>query len=411
MTPDPDAPVPTSPPAADPLRVVSYIQVGRTLEPTTGTGRHVNAMVAALADRADVDQTLLFSRSWLGKDGTLPANCPLRDLPARTYALPERLSERLRKLTGRPSLARHLGDAAVLYAPSDAVVPTGPTPAVVTLHDVFAVDPDFPLHGGSPAARRQERRWRAWLPRLFDCADAILTSSEDSRRRMTRLLDVRGTPVCVVGNGAARPFFEVAAKPVEDCERPGPWPYVLAVGGLQGRKGAAETLAVAAELHRRGSELRVVFVGRPEPEWAAAAEAAPNAVVAGPLPDGTLADYVRAAEVQLFLSLYEGFGLPAVEAMAAGTPVVAADNTSIPEVVGEAGVLLPADDAGAAADAILSVAGGGAARERFVRLGQERAARFTWEACAARAARVLRAAANRDAAALRALAERPFEVT
>ncbi|NNJ24391.1 glycosyltransferase family 4 protein [Alienimonas chondri] len=392
----------------DSLKIRAYLEPGRTLEPVTGVGRHANAMVRALAERPGVNLDLLFSREWLGEDARLPANAPLRDLPFSAYALPERLSERLRKLTGHPSLAKHAAGADVVYAPADAVLPTGAVPAVVTLHDVFAVDPAFPLYRANPAARRLERRWRRWLPRLFDCSDAVLTVSDDSRRRMRTLTDTADTPVIVVGNGVSPCFYAIAAKNPADCVRPGPWPYVLAVGGLQGRKGAAEMLAVAAELHRRGSELRVVFVGRPESEWAEAAAKTPNAVVAGPLGDDLMADYLRAAEAQLFLSRYEGFGLPALEAMAAGTPVVAADETSLPEVVGDAGVCLSPDDTTAVTDALLSFAERGPDREELVRKGHARAAGFTWAACAERAFQALSAAANRDHDRLDELAETPL---
>ncbi|MEM9700820.1 MAG: glycosyltransferase family 1 protein [Planctomycetota bacterium] len=390
---------------ADRLRIRTYLEPGRTLEPVTGVGRHANAMVRGLSERPGVELDLLFSRQWLDATGRLPENAPLRDLPFSTYRLPERWSERLRKLTGRPSLERHVAGADVVYAPADAVLPTGGTPAVVTLHDVFAIDPESPDYGRTTAARRLERRWRRWLPRLFACSDAVLTVSDDSRRRMLALTDTAGTPVIVVGNGVSPCFFEVAKKAPADCQRPGPWPYVLAVGGLQGRKGAAAMLAVCEELRRRGSDLRVVFVGRPEPKWGEAANAAPNAIVAGPIGDDRIADYLRAAEAQLFLSPYEGFGLPAVEAMAAGTPVVAAKATSLPEVVDGAGICLDPQETGAVAEALLTFAKRGAEREGIVTRGFQRAASFTWAACVDRAYAALSAAANRDRRRLQELAE------
>jgi len=90
-----------------------------------------------------------------------------------------------------------------------------------------------------------------------------------------------------------------------------------------------------------------------------------------------------------FPSLYEGFGLPALEAMSCGTPVLASTASSVPEVVGDAGILLDPNDAGAWADAVERIMQDGALREELSRKGLARAAQFTWERCARQTMRVL----------------------
>ena len=100
------------------------------------------------------------------------------------------------------------------------------------------------------------------------------------------------------------------------------------------------------------------------------------------VPEAELPGYYQSAAAFVFLSSYEGVGFPVLEAMASGTPVVAANCTSLPEVVGEGGILVPPDEPRRAADAIGAVVYPGPTRERYIEQGEARAREFTWERCA-----------------------------
>ena len=383
------------PDAPGPLRLLCPVRAGQTTLPGTGVTRHVNAMLHTLADRPGVAVELLAARP-------LPADSGVRDLPARYYRLPEGVSEKLRKATGRPSLDRHAASSHggagcdAVYSPADTVAACGAAKTLLTLHDPFALDPLFP-HPDTPAARRTRRRWAAWAPRMVASADVLLTVSEFSKSRIERLLDTAGTPVGVVGNGVAPAFFAAAGVPPGELSRAfplappnPPGPYLLVLAGLCARKGAPHVLAVADELRRRGGELRIVVAGRSEPRFIAEAAGRANVTDLGPVPDSRLLPLLRGASALLFLSLYEGFGLPAAEAMACGVPVIAADRTALPGVVGDAGVLLDPAATGELADAAVELAAGGGLRDRLVAAGRARAAGFTWDACADRLLALIR---------------------
>ena len=387
-----------------PLRLLCPVRAAQTALPGTGVTRHVCAMLNTLHARDDAAVELLAG-------GPAAANSGVRGLPRREYFLPEQVSERLRKATGHPLLDRHAaashGGAGcdAVYAPADTVAGCS-RPGVktlLTLHDPFALDPLFP-HPDTALSRRTRRRWAAWAPRMVAAADVLLTVSEFSKARIEYLLNTRGTPVEVVGNGVGRAFFAAAEVPVSELKNAYPeaaanpqGPYLLVLAGLCERKGADHVLAVADELRTRGSALKIVVAGRSEPRFLAEADRRPNVTDLGPIPDARLVPLLRGASALLFLSLYEGFGLPAAEAMACGVPVVAADRTALPGVVGDAGVLLEPDAAGELADACEELAAGGFLRDRLVAAGRARAARFTWEACADRVVRLIRPAAAETA--------------
>ena len=112
------------------------------------------------------------------------------------------------------------------------------------------------------------------------------------------------------------------------------------------------------------------------------------------MPDGDLPALYRGADAFAFPSLYEGFGMPVLEALAYGVPVVASNTTSLPEIVGDAGILVDPLDEAAIGAALVRVLADAPLRARLIAVGPERAAHFSWERCAQETLAVLEGAAG-----------------
>jgi glycosyltransferase involved in cell wall biosynthesis len=194
-----------------------------------------------------------------------------------------------------------------------------------------------------------------------------------------------------LGVGPA-PSGEVSAESAERARKL--QPFVLCVGNRKPHKNLPAAVRALAKLRTDGFPiLRLVIAGAgPSHEFrqAAADESVVEAVVdVGAVSDDLLHALYGAAEALFFPSLFEGFGLPVLEAMAAGTPVVASNRASVPEVVGSAGEVADPDDVDAFAAAARRVIGDPAHRAELVRRGRERAAELSWERCVSATADLL----------------------
>ncbi len=253
-------------------------------------------------------------------------------------------------------------------------LPPAPRGDVITIHDVVAwrfPDESAPV----PAAIAEAQR-----------AAAVICVSGFSANEAVDLLGIRDPHV--VPNGVDAAFFESAPLPRETLHQWGiVGPYVLHAGGANKRKNL-EALAEAWPIvHATRPELQLVLAGPEHVRRTDLFSRLPGTRLVGRLPDKVIPGLVAAASVVVVPSLYEGFGLPALEAMAAGVPVVAARTSSLPEVVGDGGQLV--DPTGVAiADGILNAVSGHSDVASLVSRGRERAAQFTWERCAREHARV-----------------------
>ena len=258
-------------------------------------------------------------------------------------------------------------------------------PYVVTVHDLIR-HRDSAGANGSPMIRRPTRRDR-FLFELDDeaisSAAAVIAISEATRREVIEWLGVSAERVHVVRNGIDHARFRPKDRRLHRE------PYVLFVGVEHPRKNLTGLLQAFAELkrQRRFSRLRLVKVGGPGYRGGRFRRRTNRAIselgigdaveLAGRVDDDLLPAYYSGAECLVVPSLQEGFGLPVVEAMACGCPVIVSDRASLPEIAGEA-ALTSAPDPGSLATALARVLDDPGLRDRLRERGLARARMFTW---------------------------------
>lgn len=245
-----------------------------------------------------------------------------------------------------------------------------PCPVVVTLHDLI------PWAWGGPHMRGE--RMRYWLgKRLLRGADLVLAVSQATADDAVKFARVDLSRVRVVLEAADTIF---APRPDANQRVKQRWSldpgFLLFVGALDARKDPASLLTAWSAAQRQTPGLQLVIAGAPGPQ---APERMPGARMVGQINEEELADLYSAAGCFVFPSRYEGFGLPCLEAMACGCPVVAYKNSSIEEVVNGAGTLVPDGEAESLGLAAADLA---AAPERWRRAGLERAKLFSWRKAA-----------------------------
>jgi glycosyltransferase involved in cell wall biosynthesis len=285
-------------------------------------------------------------------------------------------------LVGLPLAARRAG-VDLIHAPAYVAPFWSPVPVVLTVHDVsYARHPEwFPY--------RRDALRRAYYRRSALSASAVITDSAFSAAEITAAYDIPPTRVVVIPLGVSPELVTGRAAPLPAGVAP---PYVLHVGDLHERRNLH--MAVRALLRARQDAglrgLRLVLAGVDRGIGSdllrlAREAGSPDAVMMlGPVDEDVLRGLYRGAAGLVYPSRYEGFGLPLVEAMACGIPVLASRAASIPEVVGDAAILLNPDAESAWADALVRILTDQPLAVQLGAAGQQRTRSLTWDETARR---------------------------
>lgn len=358
------------------MKITTYLHASRCLEPCGGVGRHANNLVRRLAAQDGVEQTLLFSKQYVGADGP-PGDFPLRDLPRVTIPFKELPFERFIRLTGMPALDRFGPEADWYYSPMESNMPVRKARNACTVHDIAAFETDLPWSGTS-SHQRARKTWGIWMPKVLRNMDRILTVSHYSKCRMIELLGADPDKIHVVGNGVDQVFFDKGDEVVGRIEKTD---EIVVLGGLRYKKGAEHVLDVADALARRGSPLRIVVIGQNEPAYADKAKDRANVEIHGMLPDAEVVERMARARVVMLLSLYEGFGIPPLEGMAMGTVGLVSNISALPEVVGDAGIVVDPTQTEEIADKLEMLRTDSALYADLAAKGRDHVKSYSWEAC------------------------------
>jgi len=349
-----------------------------------GIGRYTRELMAALA-RIDTDnQYILFCAGV--EPGLQAPNLP--ELPANFTVRATRISPRWLTIGWHrlrlPWPAEQLtGECDVFHSPDFALPPLRRARGVVTVHDLsFLRVPQC----AEPSLRAFLERA---VPRALSRAAHVVADSANTRKDLIELLAIPPDKITVVPAGVSHHFRPVRNNlqlaEVRARYHLPQW-FILSVGTLEPRKNFPRLISAFAQLRRHtGLPHELVIAGGEgwlfQDIYDRVAKEGLEGLVhfTGFVAEDDLPALYTLADLMVYPSLYEGFGLPPLEAMACGTPVVASNNSSLPETLGNAALLVDAEDTEAMADAMARVLGNANLRTRLSDLGRAQAARFTWE--------------------------------
>jgi len=355
-----------------------------------GIGRYTRGLVQALTR---LDSENRYTLMVLGRTGaqfipsTLPANFKLRFIP-----ISDRWATVLWYRLNLPiPVELFSGQTDLFHGPSFTLPPSF-TPSLLTVHDLSFLRYPQGAHPGL----------LAWLikavPRSLRRAHHVLADSESTRTDLIDLMHIAADRITVIGAGVEKRF-----QPVTEPETLArvqaryrlPDRFILSVSTLEPRKNLTGLIAAFNQMASPSAlssmaDLHLVLAGGKG--WLyddifAAAETSPlreRIHFAGYVVDDDLPALYSLATLFAFPSHYEGFGIPVLESMACGTPVICANNSSLPEIAGDAALLIEATDTEALADAMHQLVIDTSLREGLIQRGYEQARKFEWEEAARR---------------------------
>lgn len=358
--------------------------VSSALKTRSGVGHYTSSLLAALGDIEGLDLRLYALTISHGRlDGASPKS--IKRLP-----LPGRLGPRIWTPVGFPSAELLVGRVDAVHGTNFWVPPLPKRNGVVTIHDLmFLLHPEL----ASPTVRRYTKI----LPKVLESCGAVIAPTSTIARGISAELGFPLDRIKVTYEGVRGVFsnsvFEPRHAGTLGIERD----YVLFAGQQHPRKNLVRLVNAFNSI---GGDLQLVLVGPKGPDSAAIGEEISRrgleerVVRTGYLNEETLGSLMKGAKAFVFPSLYEGFGLPPLEAMAAGVPVIASRAGSLPEVLGDAPFWCEPLDEESIASAMEAALSNESARMASITAGAKVAAGYTWERTAALTVEAYRMAAG-----------------
>ena len=344
----------------EPSIQVAY-DAGPLLDAPTGVGRYTEELARGLEARG-----VKLNRYAVALRGDPPQG-------VRRMRLPGRAARRMWMRWDRPRIDSLMGDANLVHGTNFVLPPNGKgAPGVVTVHDLSFLRSDvFP---GGEALREV-------VPWSVRRAAAVLTPTQAIADELCETYPVPREKVFVTSEGVAEVFF--GATPLSDTAlgKMGiPGPYAMAVGTLEPRKNLPALLAAWRDAGLEEEGWRLILAG--PKGWGPELPETPGVILTGWIGDETLPGLLAGASVFCYPSRYEGFGLPPLEAMAAGVPVLAGHYSAADEVLGDCALKVDPGDTEAMTGALRRLADDEALRRSLAFAGRARAASFTWSGAA-----------------------------
>jgi glycosyltransferase involved in cell wall biosynthesis len=360
------------------VNLLSYVHL-RNIYRSTGVGRVARELteqfainpaihLEVLADRGDYDRVIeKVGEPWTG-------------FHYHFMRLETSKQQAYWYLTNRPKAEDYWPAVEVVHCTAESYVPVRRARLAVSCHDAQHFEPG--VHKLTPWLMRQRLKWKLLFDRLDREADMFHMISHFAAERTAHFFPAIASRLRVVPNAASESFFEPpTVKGLQVLERYGLTGrrFVFTPGGLQHRKNAELILSAWPRILEKNPDLLLVVANWTDPVYLSQAEAlAPSCILAGFQEEDELVALYSTAALVWFPTRYDGFGMPVIEAMASGTPVVSSNTTGIPEVAGDAAVLLSPLEPNDHVEAICALLQDAAACEELSRKGRARAEGYRW---------------------------------
>jgi glycosyltransferase involved in cell wall biosynthesis len=370
------------------------VDVSPTAQKHAGLGRYAGEVTRALAQKKDIELSLFYNQQG---DAQLPAY--LSRIPYNTVNIgnkPWRMGVWLSQMLHWP-MDKTFGAMEIFHATNHLLAHFRHARTVYTLHDLIFLN--------YPEYHKAYNRWYLTLtmPLYLKAADMIVTPSECSKQDAIKYYGLPESKIKVIYEAPA-PTFKPLTKPT-DLDRVRqtyhlPKKYILHVGTIEPRKNLSRLLEAFKPLLVDWPDLKLVLVGKKGWLYESffqrlhALGLTEHVVFPGYVEDADLPAFYQLAQVFAFPSLYEGFGLGPIEAMACGTPVVSSNSSSLPEVVGQAGLQIDPIDTAALSTALRRILEDSALRADLAQRGLVQAQNFSWQKAVDELESVYRSIAN-----------------